>query len=281
MEGMRLDPISGELEIDACDDVNDEHLNECDPNDDNILAESDQLFGGVDFSDDIMPDESVQPIEDTVNKTNIDIELEPNQIQLMLPLEPEPIKQEHALTIDGTILDGIVPSPPVQHKAEQNERPNRNSVQLGLSAADSQTYSKSDAVAAQAIVSVAPDAAIADALASDEQTRLNPSKWMCFVCKKEFKNLRKLNRHKKIHIDEKPFQCSKCNKGFIERTDLNRHLMRHYRTEQAEESTSKFNCNCCHAGFNFETDLKIHSSIHRDDGKIVCFGCDKEFLSEY
>lgn len=92
---------------------------------------------------------------------------------------------------------------------------------------------------------------------------------------------RKLNRHKKIHENEKPFKCSTCQKGFHERADLKRHIVRHNRIDEETFSEFRLRCTECHMGFNVERDLLIHRSVHgTKNGKFDCGECGKEFQSK-
>lgn len=93
---------------------------------------------------------------------------------------------------------------------------------------------------------------------------------------------RKLNRHKKIHENEKAFKCSTCQKGFHERADLKRHIVRHNRIDEETFSEFRLRCTECHMGFNVERDLLIHRSVHSSkDGKFDCGECGKEFQSKF
>ncbi|XP_060589053.1 early growth response protein 1-A-like isoform X8 [Ruditapes philippinarum] len=49
----------------------------------------------------------------------------------------------------------------------------------------------------------------------------------CDVCLKTFKDNGTLNRHKKIHSDEKPFQCQICYRRFIRKDYLASHMVTH------------------------------------------------------
>src|ERR1700744_1706773 len=83
-------------------------------------------------------------------------------------------------------------------------------------------------------------------------------------------DVRRYNRHTKIHDDDKQYRCPKCNKGFNERADLNRHIERHIKSNQVVAQEENFNCPECHMSFKVQSDLKIHQSVHRNDGKIIC-----------
>ncbi|XP_037043009.1 zinc finger protein 2 homolog [Bradysia coprophila] len=105
------------------------------------------------------------------------------------------------------------------------------------------------------------------------------SSWVCQICDKEFSDIRRYNRHKKIHDEEKQYRCQTCNKGFNERADLNRHIERHIKSKETAQEEN-FNCPECHMSFKVEGDLKIHQSVHRNDGKIICGECNKEFTTK-
>lgn len=107
------------------------------------------------------------------------------------------------------------------------------------------------------------------------------STFKCNQCDKTFMDLRRLNRHKKIHLEEKPYNCKSCGKGFNERSDLMRHMSRHLRTKSSEnESEYLFTCEECQTGFKYKQDLDIHLSVHTKTGVFSCNKCNKIFSSE-
>lgn len=106
--------------------------------------------------------------------------------------------------------------------------------------------------------------------------------YKCNLCKKLFTDLRRLNRHKKIHLEEKPYNCNTCDKGFNERSDLTRHMSRHVRTNADENGKEySFKCKDCGTGFKYKQDLDVHSSIHTKAKVFSCNKCRKIFSSNF
>lgn len=305
MNGMELCPIIDGLEIDGNDEediISNDKINEYNDVDGNANDEmNDGVADGGDYdyddTDGIIQDESEELIQspsneyknddeiiyqdtsttinEQINEENFDNNLititnntidEQSSLPTPLPLT-EPIKEEIPLQIDNTNVDDKKQKIKIEKKTTVRQRFSKRKIAQKLNAIDNDKNVNEESIKNSVM---------------NENGYLNPTKWMCFECKKEFSDLRKLNRHKKIHAEDKPYPCVVCSKSFIERTDLTRHLMRHYRTgTESNGSISKFKCLDCHAGFNVEKDLKIHSSIHRKDGKITCYGCDKDFLSKF
>jgi len=88
-----------------------------------------------------------------------------------------------------------------------------------------------------------------DQLASSEEPSQNSStlnsyqkakqrcadKYKCDICFKGFPLSCLLQRHKRTHADNKPFQCSYCPKSFSSKTSLNHHLFMRHSEEQAKK----------------------------------------------
>lgn len=319
MNGMKLCPIIG-LEFDGNDETivsNDVENSYNDGNDENFVAGNEVDFvAGMedDFAPEITEDYPAENDEnytdgngvndnDIINNQSQDFD-QVNQTEVNnSPNEYKNSKDDQKLinkenfnndSVENTIVNEQLPMPSLTSKTvkpikqenllqiedsiKKEKKLKQTSAVIVQQTENSQTFPKRNAAAQKVDDTTLP---ISKNSVLNEYGHLNPTKWMCFECKKEFSNLRKLNRHKKIHAEDKPFPCTTCYKSFSERTDLNRHLMRHFRTESDSNTlTWNFKCVDCHAGFNIEKDLKIHSSIHRQDGKISCYGCDKDFLSK-
>ena len=63
----------------------------------------------------------------------------------------------------------------------------------------------------------------------------------CETCGKTFDRSDNLNRHRRVHNGEKPFECSRCEKRFADKSALNRHLKAH--DKHVAEHT--FTCGTC------------------------------------
>ncbi|XP_055709048.1 zinc finger and BTB domain-containing protein 17 [Phlebotomus papatasi] len=99
----------------------------------------------------------------------------------------------------------------------------------------------------------------------------------CQVCGRSFKGPGMLKMHMKTH-EVKPADkiptCSICNKEFKSKTILYRHRQTHF------EKT--FQCELCTKSFVSNYHLKTHMAKHNKsaaDNKLKCFPCDKSFTS--
>ena len=82
---------------------------------------------------------------------------------------------------------------------------------------------------------------------------------VCPTCTKTFSTNKNLNRHIKIHSEEKPYQCSEqdCNLSFTRKDHLDRHMRKH-------SGEKPFSCDLCNEKFPY---LK---SLHRHMKNKVC-----------
>lgn len=53
---------------------------------------------------------------------------------------------------------------------------------------------------------------------------VNPQKWRCFECNKDFSKRHDLNRHLRIHTGSKPYACAVCQLSFTQKSTLQRHF---------------------------------------------------------
>ena len=94
-------------------------------------------------------------------------------------------------------------------------------------------------------------------------------------CNQRFKRQEHLNRHKRMHCSDKPFECEKCNQRYKHKSSLILHKLIHSDVKQ-------FKCNDCNKGFNQRSGLNYHNRRFHSDIKphFKCFheNCDKSFL---
>ncbi|EFA03090.1 Histone-lysine N-methyltransferase PRDM9-like Protein [Tribolium castaneum] len=93
---------------------------------------------------------------------------------------------------------------------------------------------------------------------------------VCNVCMKTFSKQAHLNRHKKIHSQNKPHVCPTCNKGFVRAEQLNNHMNIH-------SGIKPHVCAICLKGFNQISNLKDHMRTHNGEKPFLCSTCGKGF----
>nr|CAD7576708.1 unnamed protein product [Timema californicum] len=97
--------------------------------------------------------------------------------------------------------------------------------------------------------------------------------YMCDYCGIFF--VRKvLERHLKIHTDERPFECEECGRTFKEKTILRKHLRIHY-------GERNYMCELCGKKFVSLENLGVHKYCHLDRAimKMKCQFCERKFAT--
>ncbi|XP_013415771.1 zinc finger protein 260 [Lingula anatina] len=92
-------------------------------------------------------------------------------------------------------------------------------------------------------------------------------------CGKQFQSKGALSRHKKIHLDERPFQCSYCKRPFLRKADLQRH-------ERIHTGEKPFQCQICGRGFRLKSHLQLHVNHHLGTKNFACQFCGKRFVQK-
>ncbi|XP_046802766.1 zinc finger protein 271-like isoform X1 [Lucilia cuprina] len=102
---------------------------------------------------------------------------------------------------------------------------------------------------------------------------------ICKYCLKSFDRRTDLNRHIRIHTDERPYSCNVCDTSFKQVNHLKRHKeSMHGILFQPQ----KFNCKLCTKSFTEADILKRHMSIHENkQNSYPCTMCSKIFKTRY
>ncbi|XP_023240166.1 zinc finger protein 808-like [Centruroides sculpturatus] len=104
----------------------------------------------------------------------------------------------------------------------------------------------------------------------------------CPTCGKTFSTKQNLQRHMRIHTDEKPFKCNICERHFSDETNLRRHLLSHSdeRPFKCNYTGCGMECPTCGKTFSTKQNLQRHMRIHTDEKPFKCNICERHFSDE-
>jgi uncharacterized Zn-finger protein len=74
-------------------------------------------------------------------------------------------------------------------------------------------------------------------------------------CTKRFSHSSTLKDHMNIHLQRKPYTCKECGKGFPNGSNLNRHARIHTKSKP-------YVCPVCNKAFSQSSNLRVHQKIH-------------------
>ncbi|XP_022112186.1 zinc finger and BTB domain-containing protein 47-like [Acanthaster planci] len=75
--------------------------------------------------------------------------------------------------------------------------------------------------------------------------------FVCEKCGKQFKASKRLNIHRLIHLEDKPFKCPECGRGFSQKSNMTLHMRMH-------TGARPYQCKICQETFNHNVSLKNH-----------------------
>ena len=94
----------------------------------------------------------------------------------------------------------------------------------------------------------------------------------CNRCKKSFKHISNLRRHKLMkHDRNKPYKCDTCKKSFKFSSILNNHRRVH-------TGERPFKCHNCDKSYKNQVQLKEHLRVHSGEKPYSCEHCGKSFI---
>lgn len=109
---------------------------------------------------------------------------------------------------------------------------------------------------------------------SSTSTTINAEEgiYSCNHCKRCYPGLAALNKHMRVHHDERHFSCSHpgCNKRFSHSSTLKDHMNIHFQRKP-------YICKECGKGFPNGSNLNRHARIHTKSKPYVCPVCNKAF----
>ncbi|CAL8070300.1 unnamed protein product [Calicophoron daubneyi] len=94
--------------------------------------------------------------------------------------------------------------------------------------------------------------------------------YQCCYCGRQFNDWPNMNRHKRIHTGERPYRCAVCSKTFSQPAVYNEHVKRH-------TGERPYICVVCAKGFPRAARLAVHMRVHTGERPYPCTSCDRRF----
>lgn len=96
----------------------------------------------------------------------------------------------------------------------------------------------------------------------------------CDICKRVLSCQGSLERHKRIHIGDKPYKCRFCSKSFGESGKVQVH-------ERVHTGSKPFQCQQCDKTFRTSTQRLVHQNTHTKAKPFTCKFCGQVFGQSY
>ena len=90
---------------------------------------------------------------------------------------------------------------------------------------------------------------------------------VCHICEHKSVNNSSLERHMRVHSNEKPFKCELCDWASKWSGELARHISRH-------SGQKRFECNVCNFRTAFNSNLRAHMRKHTGEKPFACDKCN-------
>nr|XP_006812939.1 PREDICTED: dentin sialophosphoprotein-like [Saccoglossus kowalevskii] len=104
------------------------------------------------------------------------------------------------------------------------------------------------------------------AIEQTSKPQVNIASFQCDLCMKKFTRRDHMNRHKRLHIDQKPFTCDICLNKFSRKEHVRRHQLQH-------TGEKPYKCDTCQRSFTRKEHLKIHQRTHTGETPFKCEIC--------
>jgi len=103
---------------------------------------------------------------------------------------------------------------------------------------------------------------------------VSKGRFKCGICSKVLSCQGSLERHKKIHLDDRPHKCQFCPKMFRESGKKQVH-------ERVHTGSKPFQCQQCNKSFRTSTQRMVHIRSHTKEKPFSCKFCGKNFGQSY
>lgn len=116
-------------------------------------------------------------------------------------------------------------------------------------------------------------------LLKKHKRKLHPKVFVCSNCPRQFLYKSLLDKHARVHTQEKPFKCPQCDTSFSQKVNLEVHLGKKHDIHVRNVQPKTFPCEYCDKSFDRPSTLQIHIRTHTKERPFGCFECPKSFVS--
>ncbi|XP_053686604.1 zinc finger protein with KRAB and SCAN domains 7-like [Sabethes cyaneus] len=109
--------------------------------------------------------------------------------------------------------------------------------------------------------------------------KMHPKVFFCSQCPKRFLYKSLLDKHLRVHTQEKPFQCDQCERAFTQKVNLEVHLYKRHNVQVGNIARKTCICEYCNKVFDRPSTLQVHIRTHTKERPFHCRDCPKSFAS--
>lgn len=109
--------------------------------------------------------------------------------------------------------------------------------------------------------------------------KMHPKVFVCTQCPKRFLYRSLLDKHMRVHTQEKPFKCNQCERAFTQKVNLEVHLYKRHNVQVGNIARKTCVCEFCNKVFDRPSTLQVHIRTHTKERPFHCRDCPKSFAS--
>ncbi|XP_055530699.1 zinc finger protein 391-like isoform X2 [Wyeomyia smithii] len=109
--------------------------------------------------------------------------------------------------------------------------------------------------------------------------KMHPKVFVCSQCPKRFLYKSLLDKHIRVHTQEKPFECDQCERSFTQKVNLEVHLYKRHNVQVGNIARKTCVCEYCNKVFDRPSTLQVHIRKHTKERPFHCRDCPKSFAS--